>query len=198
MKKLIFIITIIVLFQSCSINKLIRDIPNLKYHLKSVSGFKVSGISISDKQKLEDFSISEALRITTAVANNDLPISFTVNVEVSNPSETKENEAYNDIYIKSFPWKLFLNKKETISGKITDPIIIPSRGNSKNIGLEISFNLIDYFKNNSVSELADLVFGIGGKNGSPKKLEVKTKPTFSTSFGDFVWPDEITIVSKEY
>jgi len=198
MKKAILILTITLLMSGCSINKLIRDIPNLKYNLKSVNGFQVSGITISDKQKLEDFSVMEALRITTAMANKELPISFIVNVEVSNPSSTKEKQADNEIYIKAFPWKLLLNKKETISGRINDPIIIPSRGNTKNIGLEISFNLMQYFENNSIDELADLVFGIGGKNGSTKKLEVITKPTFSTSFGDFVWPDEITIVSKEY
>ena len=57
---------------------------------------------------------------------------------------------------------------------------------------------MEYFKNNTLEEMMELLFGIGGKDGSPNKLEIITQPTFHTSFGDFMWPEEITIISKEY
>ena len=80
------------------------------------------GISISDKDQLSDFNVGEILQLTTSVASGDLPVSFTLNVKASNPNDGSGGYGATDITLKSFPWKLIINDKETISGNIDGSI----------------------------------------------------------------------------
>jgi hypothetical protein len=56
---------------SCSVYETFVNISRLKFKLGNVSDFYLSGISLKNKSRIEDFTIPEALKITSDFAKGD-------------------------------------------------------------------------------------------------------------------------------
>lgn len=198
MKKYLIFLSIILLFSSCSIYKTVMNVTRLKFKVSNVDQFKVNGISIADKQKLTDFNAGEILGLTTKVASGQLPVSFTLNIEAKNPNDGSGGYPKTDITLKSFPFKLFLNNKETISGNISGPMTIPGKGENSLIPLTIEMNLIQFFKDKGLNEIIDLALNLGGVKKTTSQIKLTAKPLLGTPIGDLDYPGEITILDKEF
>ena len=198
MRKILLLISIIFLITSCSVYQTMVNISRLQFKLGKVDDFQLGGIDISDKSKLEDFNFQDLLKLTKAFSSGSLPASFILNVEAKNPNDGTGGYKRTDANIKSFPWRLLINEKETVSGDINQPVFVPGTGEITQIPLTISVDLIDLFKNKGYEELINLALTLGGKKGSSSKLTLYASPTVSTSLGDIKYPGELKIVDKEF
>src|SRR5690606_15946405 len=108
---------------SCSVYETIVNISRLKFKLGDVNNFLISGVSVSNKSRVQDFSAVEILKISSAFAEGKLPVSFTLNVEAKNPNDGTGGYARTNATIESFPWRLEIDDKETISGNIGSAVI---------------------------------------------------------------------------
>ncbi len=197
-KRIVLVFALIAItFAGCSFVKTAVNLTRLQFRLGKVSNFSLMGINISNKSKLSDLGTMDVLQLGSAVARGILPVSFILNVQAKNPNSKGGYEA-TDIYIKSFPWKLYINNKETASGDINTPFKVPGTGGYAVIPLRIEFNLLRFFKDNSLNDLANLVFSIGGKRGSTSNLKLVAKPVLGTPFGNISYPEPITIVNKTF
>ncbi len=197
-RKWIWLIALMMILTSCSVLKTFVNVSRLKFKIDNVNNFKVMGISISDKDQLSDFNVGEILQLTTSVASGDLPVSFTLNVKASNPNDGSGGYGATDITLKSFPWKLIINDKETISGNIDSSILVPGVGTDTNIPLTIQLDLLKFFKDKGYQEIVNLALKLGGAKGSPSNLKLIAKPVLGSPVGDLTYPDEITIISTEF
>ncbi len=197
-RKWIWLIALMMILNSCSVLKTFVNVSRLKFKIDNVNNFKVMGISISDKDQLSDFNVGEILQLTTSVASGDLPVSFTLNVKASNPNDGSGGYGATDITLKSFPWKLIINDKETISGNIDSSILVPGVGTDTNIPLSIQLDLLKFFKDKGYQEIVNLALKLGGAKGSPSNLKLIAKPVLGSPVGDLTYPDEITIISTEF
>ncbi len=200
MKKIFITFAILLMFSSlsCSVFETIVNVSRLKFKLGKVENFEVSGIPIAEKKKFNDFTSLELLKISSSVAQGELPVSFILNVEAKNPNDGTGGYPKTDIQIKSFPFKLYLNDKETIGGNIESPINVPGSGEIVNIPFKMSLDLFKFFKNKDYQSLINLALNIGGYGGSSSKLEVYAQPILTTKIGDISYPEEIKIVSYEF
>ncbi len=199
MKKVsLIILTIALLLTSCSIYNTLVNVSRLKFKLAGVNNFKISGITLSDKQKLSDFNMVEILKLTAEVAKGELPASFTLNVEASNPNDNKGGYGATDITIKSFPWRLIINDKETISGNIDQSVVVPGVGENKIIPLSIQLNLMKFFKEKGYEEIVNLALKLGGGGGSTSNIKLIAKPVLGSPVGDLSYPEELTIIDSEF
>jgi len=199
MKKIIPLFLIFAFFNvSCSVYQTFVNLGRLKFKLANVNGFNVNGIQISNKSKLSDFTAQEILTLSSSAAQGRLPVSFVLNVEAKNPNDGTGGYPKSNATIKSFPWRLLINDKETISGNIGAPFTVPGTGEGAIIPLQISFDLMNFFKDRNYESLVNLVLAIGGRQGSPANLAVHSRPVVSTSVGDISYPQEIKIVSLDY
>ena len=137
------------------------------------------------------------MQISSALLNNNLPVSLILNVEAKNPN-SKNGYGATDIYIKKFPWKLMINNKETAHGDIQNPFKVPGVSGFTTIPISVEFNLLKFFHNNSLDDVANLVFSIGGKNGSSSDFKLIAEPLLATSWGDIQYPEPITIINKNF
>ena len=198
MKKIFLIISLIFLVTSCSVYETIVNLSRLQFKLGDVNNFELNGIDISGKSKLEDFNFQDLLKLTTAFSSGSLPVTFMLNVEAKNPNDGTGGYKRTDANIKSFPWRLFVNDKEAVSGDINERIFVPGTGEITEIPIEIKLDLIELFKNKGYEDLIDLALALGGKKGSSSKLTLYATPTVTTSLGDIKYPGELKIVDKEF
>lgn len=200
-RKLVIYAAVIAVFltqSSCSVLRTFENIGRLKFRLGSVDEFFLNGIKLTAKSKLGDFSASELLKLTTSVANKRLPVSFVLGVEALNPNSGSGGGERTDLTLKSFPWKLYIDDKETVSGNIASPVFVPGKGESTVFPLTVALDLYSIFGNGNYEKLINLALQTGGLNRSASHLKLVAKPTVSSSIGDITYPREITIVDKQF
>lgn len=183
---------------SCSIYQTAANIGRLKFKLMNVSDFTLSGIKIQDKSKLSDFNSIDLLKLSSSFAQNNFPASFTLNIAALNPNDGSGGYSSTNATIKSFPWRVLLDNKETISGNINQPITVPGTGETVLIPLQVNINLFNFFKEKGYESIINLALNIGGARGSVTQITLYAKPVVSTILGDLSYPQEIKIVDYEY
>ncbi len=199
MKKIILLSVLLVFSNiSCSVYETFVNISRLKFKLGNVNNFKLSGISLADKRKLEDFTPFEALKISSDFASGKLPVSFVLNVEAKNPNDGTGGYKKTNATIQSFPWRLFLDDKETISGNIDSPVTVPGTGEAITIPFSMSLDLYDFFEQRGYNSIINLALNIGGYSESSSKIALFVQPTVATALGNIKYPEEIKVVDFEY
>ncbi len=196
--KLLFPVLILAVLTGCSVYNALVNISKLKFKLASVNNFQVGSIALENKSSLKDFNALDIINLTAAAASGSLPVSFTLNVEAKNPNESAGNTQATDVSLKSFPWKLVIDGKETISGNISEPVVVPGGGGTSNIPLQLNLNLIEFFGNEGFENIVNLALKLGGKGGSTANLELIAEPVLGTPIGDITYPGPLTIIDKEF
>ena len=200
-KNKIRIVTLILvfafLFSSCSVFNALKSISQLKYKLGTVGNFQLSGITITSKSKLSDFSPTDLLTLTGAVANGKLPVTFILNVEAYNPN-TQDGLNRSTVSLSNFPWRLLIDDKETISGNINAPVTVPGGNQTTIIPLQMQLDLFQFFGDRGYERLINLALKLGGQGGSATDIKLIAKPSISTEYGNMTYPGELTIISKEF
>lgn len=200
MKKLLFSLLILTLLSnlSCSVFKTISNIGRLKFKLSNVSDFTLSGISVSNKSKLSDFSAIDLLKLSSSFAQGNFPIAFILNVQALNPNDGTGGYPNTNATLKSFPYRLVLDNKETISGNIAQPVTVPGTGEQTIIPLQINLDLFSFFRDKGYESLINLALNLGGNGGSASQITLYAKPVVSTVVGNLSYPQEIKIVNFEF
>ncbi len=200
MKKILYSLFVVIIFSSlrCSVYETIVNLSRLQFKLGNVNGFLLNGVSISDKSKLDDFSAFDIIKLSTAVVQGSLPVSFTLNVEAKNPNDGTGGYKKTDATLKSFPWRLNLDGKEILTGNISSPVTVPGTGDATIIPIQISVDLVKLFKDEGYESLINLALNLGGKGGSASRLTIYSKPTVTSPLGDITYPGELKIVNIEY
>lgn len=200
MKKIMmFVIPMVVFVTACNIVQTYQNITRLKFKVGAVDNVKVSNINVSGKSKLSDFNPMDVLKLTSSLTQGEFPISFVINIEAKNPSEgTGGGVSDNSITLKSFPFKLYIDDVETISGNINEPVYVPSKGENKIIPITVGLDLKKFFKDKGLDKMVNLVLALGGANKDAGKIKLVVRPTIGTPIGDFKYPNEITVVSYQF
>lgn len=202
MKKVIVVSLFIALTNlSCSVYQTIVNISRLQFKLGAVNNFTLNGVSLSGKSKIQDFSASEILKISTAVARGSLPVSFVLDVDAKNPNDGTGGYTSTNATVRDFPWRLLVDNKETISGNLASPVTVPGTGEIVTIPLRMNFDLVSFFKDKDYEALVNLALNIGGysKSGSvTSELAIYVKPVVTTVIGNISYPQEIKITSTVF
>jgi hypothetical protein len=196
--SVVSILLIFTIFSGCSIYQTASNIARLKYRIHSATEYKILGISISDKRSIKDFNSVELLKLSAGLLKGNLPITFFLNVEAKNPNDGNSGYPKTDINIVAFPWKLFLNEKEIVQGNISNSVVVPGKGDSVIIPINVEFDLAKSYKEKSLDDILLLILQIGGVKGSTSNLKLFARPVLGTSFGKIEYPDDIKIVDKTF
>jgi hypothetical protein len=199
MKKII-LLSVLIIFSniSCSVYETFVNISRLKFKLADVNNFTLSGVNLSNKKKISDFSPVEALKLSSAFASGKLPVSFILNVEAKNPNDGTSGYKRTSATIKSFPWRLFIDDKETISGNIDSPVTVPGTGEEVTIPFSMGLDLLNFFEERGYESIINLALNIGGYSEGTSKITLFVQPTVTTSLGDIKYPEEIKVVDFQY
>jgi hypothetical protein len=199
MRKIILIFILATVFiSSCSVYETIKNAARLKYKIHSATDYKIIGIALAEKKSIRDFSSFEMLKLSAGLVKGNLTLTFLINIEANNPNDGSGGYPRTDLSIASFPWRLFINDKETVSGNITQPVFVPGKGESVIIPIRIEFDLAKSFKDRSIEDILALMLQLGGVKGSTSNLKLMAKPVLGTPLGNIESQSEITIVDKTF
>ena len=199
LKKIVIISILYFMVNSgCSVFETMVNLSRLKFRLGDVNNFQLNGINISNKTRLEDINTIDLLKLSSVFASGKLPVSFTLIVEAKNPNDGTGGYPKTDATLKSFPWRLEIDGKETITGNIDNPVSVPGTGEITYVPITINMDLLKFFNDLGYESLINLVFSIGGKEGTSSRLTLMATPTVSTPLGDMKYPGELTIVDYSF
>lgn len=198
LKSFLLLFSLIFIVSGCSVLQTFSNITRLKYKISSASNYQIAGIDVRNKKSVKDFNAVDILKLSTGLMKGNLPLTFVLNIEAKNPNDGSGGYPATDISIANFPWRLFVNDKEVVSGELKEPILVPGRGESTIIPLQIQFDVAKSFKEKSLDDLLGLVLQIAGAGGSTSNLKLKAQPSLGSPIGNIKYPEEITIVDKTF
>lgn len=175
----------------------ITNIQRLQFKLDRVSGMKLAGVPLSSIERPSNLSLLDAASLATNFAQGRLPAEFTLNVLAKNPNDGTGGTKNTSAVIKNLAWRLFIDNNETVKGNIGN-ITVPGVGQTTNIPIGMSLDLLSFFKNSGFDNLLNLALALGGRNGSSSRITLKATPTVTTVLGDITYPGEIDIIDREF
>lgn len=203
MKKLSVLIPVLLIFAlsniSCSVYQTFVNISRLKFKLGAVNNFTFNGINLTNKRSMSDFSALEVLKLTAAFTNGSMPASFLLNISALNPNNGTGGYPSTNATLVSFPWRLLVDNKETVTGNIASPVTVPGTGQETIIQIQINIDLYKFFKERDYQSLINLAMNLSGNGGnSSSSLALYVKPVVSSPIGNISYPQEIKIVNLQY
>jgi len=174
---------------ACATLQQIAALRQVSFALAGVQDGRLAGVPLSRIASYQDLSAVELGRIALAVARNDLPLSFRVDVQAENPADNRATAT-----MVRLAWSLFLDDKETIHGVLDTSYALPP-GQPVVIPLQMQLNLREFF-DGSAESLVNLAAGLAGLRADPTRISLRAVPSINTPFGPIAYPTPITIVSR--
>lgn len=188
--RLVAALLITAVFQSgCTTLREISNLKDVSFQVDRATDVQLAGISVERVDSFDDLGAADIARLTAAMAEKELPLSFTLHVGAENP-ETNSVDAR----LTKMDWTLLLEDKETISGKFNREVVLPP-GEPKDIPVDIRLDLVRFY-NDNLQGLVDLAASVGG-SGPPTNVKLEVQPTIQTRLGPMRYPNPITVVATD-
>jgi len=159
----------------CATLQQFAALQNVAFSLDGVSRIELAGIDMTEVRGFQDVSLTDGLALASAVRSGDLPLALTLNVGAANP------ESNVDARLVQMDWTLFLDDRETVSGRVAEEVVLPN-GEVTTVQLSTEVDLLDFFDGNA-AELFELVRSFAGLGGDPPDLALEVLPVVQTMLG---------------
>lgn len=181
----VLIILVLPLVQAgCAMLEQTLALRQVQFAFDDVNQARLAGVNIDNLSGYEDIGAVNLARIGVAVAQGNLPLSFTALIGAENPAD---NQA--DARVMKLDWILLLDDTETVNGIFNDDRLIP-RGQRSQIPLAIELDLIRFFGSN-IPDLVNLASAVSGHGQS--ELALRMRPTVNTALGPIAYPGYLTL-----
>ena len=185
--------TLIILFvtaglASCDVLTQVAQMANFAnctFDFNSVNHIEMLGINLSKGMSRENLNISQGLALVNAISNRSLPVTFNVNLDVSNPNSIAASMAKMD-YI------LTLNGKQVVSTTMNNSVNVPAKSNSV-VTIPVTTDLFQLFSGESADAIVNLAFKLAGASSNPVNVGLQVKPYITVGNQQLAYPDYITL-----
>jgi hypothetical protein len=173
---------------ACTALRQIAALRQVDFALAGVQNGRLAGVPLARVASYRDLSVTEIGRLALAVAREEVPLDFEVNVRAENPVGNPATAT-----MVRLAWTLLLDDREAIHGVLDSSHVLPA-GLPVIIPLRVSLDLWS-FAEGSAESLVNLAAGLAGLNADPTRIVIRAVPTIDTPLGPIVYPSPITIVS---
>ena len=187
-KKTLIILFVTMGLASCDVLTQVAQMANFAnctFDFNSVNQIQMLGINLSKGMSRESLNITQGLALVNAITNRSLPVTFNVNLDVSNPNSIAASMAKMD-YI------LTLNGKQVISTTMNNSVNVPAKSNSV-VTIPITTDLFQLFSGESADAIVNLAFKLAGASSNPVDVGLKVKPYINIGNQQLAYPDYITL-----
>lgn len=186
----ILVIVPATVLQGCQTLRELRALRLVDFAIDNVTDARLAGVEVQRLRSYEDLSATDVLRLSRALASQELPFRFRLNIAARNPDDNQVQAR-----LVRMAWTLFLDDRETIAGTLEESYVIPA-GQTTTIPMTIEVDLVDFFDRN-LEDLVNLALSASGQGGNPTNIKLRATPTIDTPFGQMEYPQPITIVSRD-
>lgn len=162
----------LILLSSCGVVQQVQQAKRFakcEFRMTTIQQLELGGVNIQRVRSLKDLSLTKAARLTAALTEKTLPLTFDLNVESSNPNA--ETAALNKL-----EWRLFIDEKEMMAGEMPNRIEIPAHASAE-FPIAISVDLKKVLSGEKKDAVLTLAFNLVGEGDRPSNILLQIKPT---------------------
>lgn len=188
LKKTLIILFVTAGLASCDVLTQVAQMANFAnctFDFNSVNHIEMLGINLSKGMSRENLNISQGLALVNAISNRSLPVTFNVNLDVSNPNSIAASMAKMD-YI------LTLNGKQVVSTTMNNSVNVPAKSNSV-VTIPVTTDLFQLFSGESADAIVNLAFKLAGASSNPVNVGLQVKPYITVGNQQLAYPNYITL-----
>ena len=188
LKKPLMILFVALGLASCDVLTQVAQMANFAnctFNFNSVNNIQMLGMNLSKGMTKESLNVTQLLSLTNAIMSRSLPVSFNVNLNVSNPNSIAASMSKMD-YI------LTLNGKQVVSTTMNQAVSVPANS-SNTVSIPISTDLFQLFSGESADAIVNLAFKLAGASSNPVNVGLKVKPYISINGQQLAYPDYISM-----
>ena len=188
LKRTLIILFVMAGLTSCEVLNQVAQMANFvncTFNFNSVNQIKMLDINLSKGMTKTDLNATQLLNLANALMRRELPVSFNVNVDVTNPNTIAAAMSKMD-YILS------LNGKRVVSTTMNNAISVPASGNSV-VTSPITTDLFQLFSGESAEAILNLAFKLAGATSDPVNVGLQVKPYININGQQLAYPDFITM-----
>ena len=187
-KKIFLIVLVTIGLTSCDVLQQMSQMANFAkctFDFNSVNSVEMLGLNLRKGMTRSDLNVSQAIALTRALVNKSLPVTFNVNLDVTNPNSSPASMTKMD-YI------LTLNDKRVIATTLDQTISVPANA-SNTVTIPVSTDLFQLFSGESADAIVNLAFKLAGASSDPVNVGIKIKPYITVGGQQLAYPDYITL-----
>lgn len=190
LKHIIFLLVISMAGFSCGALKELATFAKCQFRMTTMENTRLAGVNIQGKKSLSDFKITDAAKLTMAIAKGALPLSFTLNVEAKNPNPV-------GAAIQGMDWIAYIDDVEIVRGRVNQRIEVAANNGVSNIPLQISVDLKKVINKDSKDALINFGLNLTDAGNKPTRVKLKVKPSILVSGVPITYPGYFP-VKKEF
>lgn len=164
------------LFPGCSNIQQLEATRKLDFSVSSIEDGLLAGIDLTWVRSYNDLNSLDADRMTSAVSEGELPLSFTIHLDATNPSDNG-----TPARLFRLDWMLLIDDSETVEGVFNHNTLI-NAGETADIPISIEMDLVRFFGSNARA-IIDLGLNLAGADGNPARVSLRARPTVNTGLG---------------
>ncbi|HSM07486.1 MAG TPA: hypothetical protein VLA33_00530 [Gemmatimonadota bacterium] len=176
--------------EGCATLQQFAALRQVQFAIDGVGTGRLAGIDLARVRSAGDLRVTDAARLAAAMADEELPLEFTLDVRAENPAENQTTAR-----MVRFAWTLLLDDRETIDGVLDREISLPP-GDPQIIPLTMRLDLIEFFDGNA-TDLLNLALRFAGADAETAEVKLRALPTVETPLGPIEYPATITIVGDD-
>jgi len=187
--KLLFLVSVNILlfFTSCDVLNQVSQMTNLtkcSFRLESVQQLNLAGINVQNIKKLSDLNMFDAAKLASAVASQQFPLDFTLNIEAKNPNTSAAGMTRID-------WILLIDDIEMTRGILDKQVTIPANNGSAIIPMQMHIDLKKALSGKSADAIINFGMNLSGNGNKPTRFTLQMKPTISVNGFPITYPGYI-------
>jgi len=172
------------LFNSCDVMQQVNQMSNLakcEFRLESVQHLTLAGINVQNVNKVSDLNMMDAGKLVTAVAAQQFPLDFTLNVEAKNPNTSAAG-------MTRIEWILLIDNIEMTRGLLDRQVTIPANNGNAIIPMQMHVDLKKALSGKSADAIINFGLNMAGAGNKPTRFTLQMKPTISVSGIPITYP----------
>lgn len=173
---------------SCRTVREIKALAKCEFRIQSVKNTSLAGINVQNVRSYNDLKLGQAATIARAYASGNLPLTFTLNVDVRNPND--QLAALNRL-----EWIALFDQTELVRGNVTQRVAVNPNGGVATIPLQVRCNVRDVLGRLAKDKALGSAFEIKDRQDKPKRVALKLKPaiTVGKKGRSIAYPGYITV-----
>ncbi len=171
---------------SCNFLKEISTLGKCEFRVTTLEDPEIAGVDVSQIRSFTDLNFVDMGIISSSFLKGDLPLSFTLNVEVRNPNPAMAA-------LNGLEYLAFIDDVEVARGQLDRRIEIPANGGITTIPLRLNTDLIDILKKDSRQALVNFGLNLADAGNRPTRVSIKVKPTILVGAMEINYPGYFTV-----
>lgn len=171
----------------CATLQQVMALRDVDFAFDRVADVRLAGVDLDRIRSFSDLGLTDAARLTAAVADRDLPLSLNVHLNATNPEDNTV-----DARLVRMDWTLLIEGREALSGVFDDEVVLPP-GERRDVPFPVTLNLVE-FVDGSARDLFDMALSLAGVGGEPAELAIRASPVVQTVLGPIRYPSPLVLV----